>query len=587
MSTDNITIKNNNIVQILRDRAYSNPDKDVFLYIENTNVVDKVNYKNLDIHASAVANTLNDMNAIKHSAILLFEPGIDFIKAFMGCLYSSVKAVPLQLPSTNQDSLNKVGGIIINSGAKVILTTSKTKKKLISKFSEEAKDINIPILSIDEIKETDIPSIYPIEKIDPNKIAFLQYTSGSTGNPKGVMVSHDNIMKNQAMIKEAFSHDENLIVCGWLPHYHDMGLIGNILQTIYVGGQAYLMSPFEFISKPVRWLQSISKFKATTCGGPNFAFDHCVNRIKPEALKNINLESWKVAMNGAEPVQIKTLKSFCEKFSQCGFREEMLFPTYGLAEATLFVTAHDTNQTPKIRFFDKNKLLEHEVVEVDENHPSARGLVSLGHTWGNEKIAICFVLENKKVEKNKVGEICVSGAHIAKGYWNNVIETDKTFNIKIEDDYYLRTGDAGFLVDGELYISSRIKEAIILNGKNHAPHDIEHTISLLADAFKGASCAAFSMPSDLGDQLCIVQEINRRHIKTTNYAELSKKIKHSVNSEHGISTSLILFVSQRHIPKTSSGKIRRNQSRKLLLNGRFKSLHIWKSNQYKERDFNV
>ncbi|MCI0409568.1 MAG: fatty acyl-AMP ligase, partial [Acidobacteria bacterium] len=326
----------------------------------------------------------------------------------------------------------------------------------------------------------------------PDSLAFLQYTSGSTGNPKGVMVSHGNLMANQRAIQEAFGHTEETIVVGWLPLYHDMGLIGNLLQPLYLGSTAILMSPLAFLEQPARWLRAISKYRAATSGGPNFAYELCARKVTSEQKRGLDLSGWALAFNGSEPVRASTLARFADAFAECGFRREAFFPCYGLAEATLFVTGRRIAIGPDVAC----------AVRTEHNRPNvvrtAQALVNCGHAWTDHAVYIVDPKTQTPCPDGQEGEIWVSGPSVAQGYWSRTEESERTFRATLQaidprlqaagvesiayslkseaSDSFLRTGDLGILDRGDLFVTGRIKDLIILRGRNYYPHDLEQAL---------------------------------------------------------------------------------------------------------------
>jgi acyl-CoA synthetase (AMP-forming)/AMP-acid ligase II len=341
--------------------------------------------------------------------------------------------------------------------------------------------------------------------------AFLQYTSGSTSQPKGVIVSHANLLHNEELIQQAFSQTESSVIVGWLPLYHDMGLIGNVLQTLYVGAQCVLMSPAAFLQSPFRWLQAISYAKATTSGGPNFAYDLCVRKISEEQRAQLDLSSWKVAFNGAEPIRPATLERFTEAFAPCGFNAEAFHPCYGLAEATLFVTGKAAG-SPRAQSFNVAELVKNRVVSSGGNGTENKRLVSCGVSFGEQTVVVVNPETRIEADTDEVGEIWVAGPSIAGGYWNQPEATRQTFHAQLAGDTqkkFLRTGDLGFVFDGELYVTGRLKDLIIIRGLNHYPQDIEQTVEQSHAALRPGCGAAFSVEIEGEEKLVVVQEVQR------------------------------------------------------------------------------
>ncbi len=528
---------------ILRKRAQKQPENVAYIHRLNEKRDEiKITYAELDLQAKRIAHALRHCAQKPPSiTLLLFPPGLDFICAFFGCLCAGVIAVPLPLPTKR--TFDRVQKVLDDTRAEVILTTSQCQT-LLSKDNLLSATTSLQWIAIDTIQKEGDYTRYSFNK---NDIAFLQYTSGSTSRPKGVMVTHENIMANQEMIKRGFGHDENTIFAGWLPHFHDMGLIGNILQPMYLGIPSILLAPVAFMQKPFMWLQTISDHRATTSGGPNFSYELCVEKITDEQMQNFDLSSWKIAFNGAEPVNENTLCKFAKKFGGCGFRYESFYPCYGLAEATLFVSGNFPKTPPKTHQINDKKTL-----------------IGLGQEHGEEKIIIVNPESCIPCATNEEGEIWISGPNIATGYWNQVEATQETFHAKINGDEreFMRTGDLGFFnADKQLFVTGRIKDLIIIRGKNVYPQDLEASIVNCDVALRSNGCAAFSLQIDDQEQLVIVAEVGREYVRDINYEALFGKIKHILSQDHQLAAYEIILIKPSTLPKTSSGKIQRSVCR--------------------------
>ena len=407
-------------------------------------------------------------------------------------------------------------------------------------------------------------------------MAFLQYTSGSTGTPKGVVLNHANLVHNSALIAHAFEHTRTSLGVFWLPSYHDMGLIGGILQPIYVGRTNVLMSPMTFLQKPFRWLSAITRFRATSAGGPNFAYEHCIQKITPEQRKQLDLSSWKLAFNGAEPVRAETLRRFAEKFAPCGFRAEAFYPCFGLAEATLIVSGGYVAKPPIIRSFDSVALTQGKVREVAGGSPTARDLVGCGQTLPDQKIVIANPETKTTCPPDEIGEIWVSGPSMAQGYWKRPDVTETMFHAHLQDTGdgpFLRTGDLGFMLDGELFVTGRLKDLIILRGVNYYPQDIELTVQRCHPRLRADCGAAFAVEKDGREQLVLVFEVERH--KQGQFGEVFQAIRRAVAGEHDLNVDAIVLIRAGTVPKTSSGKIQRHACRQSYLDGTLDVVGQW------------
>jgi acyl-CoA synthetase (AMP-forming)/AMP-acid ligase II len=423
-------------------------------------------------------------------------------------------------------------------------------------------------------------------------LAFLQYTSGSTAAPKGVMVSHGNLLSNERMVQQAFGHTEQSTFAGWLPLYHDMGLIGNVLQPLYIGAACILMAPMAFLQRPVRWLQAISRYRARTSGGPNFAYDLCVRKITDEQRAALDLSSWRVAFNGAEPVRASTLEQFTATFAPCGFRPETFYPCYGLAEATLFVSGGTPAALPIFQTVQGTALEHNQALTASADHEATRRLVGCGQTWQEQQIRIVDPETQTECPGGRVGEIWVSGPNVAQGYWQHADATERTFQARLagtQDGPFLRTGDLGFMQDGELFVTGRLKDMIIISGRNHYPQDIEQTVEHSHPAIRLGCCAAFSIDVDGEERLVVAAEVDRHHrppsrnasLETGNLPEgmapadgesMVKAIRRAVVEQHDLRVHEVVLLKVGGVPKTSSGKIQRHACRNGLLAG---SLDLW------------
>jgi acyl-CoA synthetase (AMP-forming)/AMP-acid ligase II len=403
-------------------------------------------------------------------------------------------------------------------------------------------------------------------------VAFLQYTSGSTSTPKGVIVTHANILANQRMIAGGFGSSERSVVGSWLPLYHDMGLIGCVMHPLFLGAPGYLMSPVEFLKAPVTWLRMISRYRVTLAGGPNFAYERCVRKVTPAQRVGLDLSSWTIAFNGAEPIRAETVDAFTAAFRDTGFRPEAMYPCYGLAEATLYVTGEPPLRGPVIRAFGVDEL-ERDGRAAPTADPGGRRLVSSGRTWGAQRIVVVDPLEGRPLPDGGVGEIWVRGPNVAKGYWNRAGASAETFDARLPDGDgpYLRTGDLGFLLEGELYVTGRIKDLIVVRGRNHYPQDLERTAEE-ADSRARAGCGvAFGIEENGAEQVVIVQEVER-DLSPEDLARLARAIRRAVASAHDLSPRAVVLLPPGEIPKTSSGKIQRGLTRERYLDGALPAL---------------
>jgi acyl-CoA synthetase (AMP-forming)/AMP-acid ligase II len=520
--------------------------------------------------AKTIAGMLQARRLRGHSVLLLFGSGLDFIRAYCGCLLAGAHAVPLRPPMT-PDYVSQLAVIAKDAHAKGIVCPAALAPRVSALLDVDEALRGVQLITIEERNEADAPWLHP--GVRGEDIALIQYTSGSTGVPKGVVVSHSNLLRNEEAIREAFGHDKNTIVAGWLPMFHDMGLIGNVLQTLYLGVPSILMDPLAFLQKPVRWLQLITQYRATTGGGPNFGYDVCVNRIKPEEIDQLDLSSWSLAFSGAEPVRMTTIQRFCAAFGRAGFRSEAFYPCYGLAEATLFVAGIDKPAAPSSLVVDTASLAGNQV--CDGLDPTSRTeLVSCGYP---RKGVLRIVDPNtfRVCQDNQVGEIWLAGECVALGYLNRLDLTHDVFRARLSDDEgnaYLRTGDLGFLRDGQLYVSGRIKDLIIIRGMNHYPHDIEATALSAHDWLRPSCGAAFSIEHEGEERLVLVYELKPVSLSSLEADELVGRVRSAIAKEHGLNLHDLVLVGPRAVPKTSSGKLQRRRCRALYEAGSLRRL---------------
>ena len=414
-------------------------------------------------------------------------------------------------------------------------------------------------------------------RIEPGAPAFLQYTSGSTSTPRGVVVSHRNLLHNERMLQRATEHSgPGLGVC-WLPLHHDMGLLGGVLQGLFHGAPVMLMSPLAMVARPVRWLQAISRYRADTSGGPNFAFEMCVDRISAEQKAGLDLSQWSVAIVGAEPIDPKTLARFSAAFEPCGFRPEAFYPSYGLAEATLFVTGGAKYERPVVRSFDAGSLEKGVPREAAADEPGARALVGCGRTWMGQELAIVDPESCARKPEGAIGEIWVRGPSSAAGYWNRPEESKRTFGARIAGETgepFLRTGDLGFIHDGELFVTGRCKELLIVRGRNYYPQDIEATVQSSSPALRPGGGAVFEIRTDEDTRLVLVQELDRKLGRVAKLVQLAGDVRQAVAEVHALQIHDIVFLEAGTLPRTTSGKIQRYACRQAYEAG---TLRPWKT----------
>ena len=571
--------KYSTIVDILNDRSQNLPHQIAYIFLPDGETESgSLTYQQLNTQVRAIAAHLQSF-ITPGDRILVVYPytaGLEFIASFFGCICAGAIAVTSN-PPLNSNAIAKLQERVESSEPKAILTTESFFQQIQAKLAKNpdlAPKLNqLPWIATDKISCSEAPK-WREPKIDPETLAFFQYTSGSTGKPKGVMVTHSNILHNSAIIYQSFEHSSESQGVIWLPMFHDMGLIGGVIQPLYGGFPVTLMSPIALIQKPIHWLKAISKYKATTSGGPNFAYDLVSRQVTPKQLKNLDLSSWSIAFSGAEPVRGATLERFAETFAPCGFRREAFYPCYGMAETTLFISGGTKTKAPIMKYVDAEALAENRVVLGGEK---SRAVVSCGWGWLGDEIVIVDPKSLTRRSEGEVGEIWVSGAGVGKGYWQQPEETEQTFNAFVADQGpFLRTGDLGFLQDGELFITGRIKDVMILWGRYHYPQDIELTVERCHPAFRPGCGAAFSVEAEDDERLIIVQEVERNFLRNLNLEEVVGAIRQAVAKEHIVEVYAINLLKTGSIAKTTSGKIQRRLCRSQFLEGTLNSVGNWK-----------
>jgi len=563
-----------NLIELLQHRAlHQGNDIGLRFLVDAERHAIEWTYADLDRKARAIAASLQAMDLEGERALLLYPSGLDFVAAFFGCLYAGVTAVPAYPPRRNRN-MARIDSIANDAEAKIALTTFEVLERVQRMIGDTPALQQIRWRATDQWEES-LADQWQRPDVHGDTLAFLQYTSGSTGSPRGVMLSHANLMHNSAMIAYAFEHTRSGSGCFWLPLYHDMGLIGGILQPLYMGKSNTLFSPTHFLQKPMRWLQILSQCGATISGGPNFAYDLCVEKITAEQKQTLDLSRWALAFNGAEPVRADTIDRFSNAFAECGFRREAFYPCYGLAEATLIVTGGYKQSPPTVLSIKSDDLEKNNVVETSPGADGSRELVGSGGNLLDQQIVIADPHTLEPFGDDRVGEIWLSGPSVAKGYWKRDELSQQTFQARLSDGRgpYLRTGDLGFLRGGELYVTGRLKDLIILRGVNHYPQDIERTVRVAHEHVRQGAGAAVIVGEEGSERLVIVQESAR--LRDLDFKSIVDAIRKKVAVEHELSVSAIVLIRARSIPKTSSGKIQRHACRDGYVAGTLPALATW------------
>ena len=556
------------LVDLLRFRADTSPEQVVYRFLPgDTKPEQRITYWALDRRAKSVAARIAETAARGDRALLLIPPGLDYVATYFGCLYAGVIAVPAYPPNPRRPD-PRIPSIAGNCEPAVALTTSSLLAKLELWRGGDDRLAAIRWIAADEERPDDAAA-WRDPDVGSSDIAMLQYTSGSTAAPKGVVLTHRNLLHNLSLIRSAFNveHAADDVGVFWLPPFHDMGLIGGILQPCYVGRGAVLMSSTTFLQRPLAWLEAMSTYRATTSAAPNFAFDLCVERIKPEEMRGLNLSSWHTVFDGAEPIRADTIDRFARAFAHVGFRREAFFPCYGLAEATLFVSGGPWGHGPYTLDVSRAALEQKRVA------PATAGdrlrLISSGAPANAQSVRIVDPDTQQPCDERRVGEIWVSGESVAGGYWNNADETAHTFSREIADQErrgFLRTGDLGFIDVGQLFVTGRLKDLIILGGRNYYPQDLELAAERSHSSLRPGHAAAFALTGDGPEKLTIVLEVTRHHRESEHEAVFSA-VRRALAEREGVLPDVVVLARQNGIPRTSSGKVQRRATRSMLLDG--------------------
>jgi amino acid adenylation domain-containing protein len=553
-------------VELLRKASSTQPNRDAFTFLlDGETEQARLTYQELDRRSRRVAAQLQANGLSGERALLLYPAGLDFLIAFFGCLYAGVVAVTAY-PPRNQRKTPRIKAISTDAQAAIALTTTEILPTVQSLMTEETVE-SLQWLTTDNLAQG-IEDSWQEPSIHQDTLAFLQYTSGSTGTPKGVMISHGNLLHNADTTYQFMEHSAESKFVTWLPMYHDMGLIGGILQPLYGGFPCIIMPPTSFLQRPYRWLQAISRYQGTTSGAPNFAYELCTQKITHEQKETLDLSSWSVAFNGAEPIRHDTLERFAEAFAECGFRKEAFYPCYGMAETTLMVSGVQKATAPMIKTVQKSALESNRIVESTTKKEDVYHFVSCGRVIPEQKIVIANLDTLSSCQPGEVGEIWVSGPSVGQGYWNRVQQTEETFRAYLSDTGegpFLRTGDLGFLQNGELFITGRAKDLIIIRGRNLYPQDIELTAERSHPSLRSGASAAFTVEVNNEEKLVIVQELEFR--AKPNLEEAISAIRQAITEEHEVQVYAVVLIKPGSIPKTSSGKIQRRATHARFENG--------------------
>jgi len=554
--TPDLTIHAATLPELLRRRAAEAGDDPAYTFLgDGEEVAAELTFAELDRRSRAVASALRDAGAAGERVLLLYPPGLDFVAAFLGCLDAGAVAVPAYPPASRRH-LPRLRSIVADCRPHTALTVADHLGKIRAAADTLGELEGVGWLTTDEVGDA-LADSWTGPGIDPDDLAFLQYTSGSTAAPKGVMVSHRNLVHNEELIRRAFQLDRSDVIVGWLPLYHDMGLIGNLLQPLYLGARCIFMSPVAFLQKPVRWLRAIDRHRGTTSGGPNFAYDLCARKVAAEERSELDLSSWRVAFSGAEPVRAETLDRFAAAFEDSGFDRRAFYPCYGMAETTLMVSGGDPAAPPVVEELSAAGLEQDRAEPAAEGEPSRR-LVGCGTAGWQLEVRVVDPESGEECADGRVGEIQVAGPSVAGGYWNRPELTEASFGARLPggEGPFLRTGDLGFLRAGELFVTGRLKDLIIIRGRNHYPHDLELTAEGAHPSLRAGCGAAVAAEIDGEERLVIVYEVERRPQDPPEV--IADAVRRAVAEEHQVQVYDAVMIRIGTVPKTSSGKIQRH-----------------------------
>lgn len=565
------------LIRVLRRHADERPRQAACIHLVDGEAEQaRLTYSQLDRRARAIAARLQDMGFAGQCVLLVYPPGLDFITAFFGCLYAGCVAVPTYPPHRHR-MLERFRAVAADAGARIALSNASGAAQFQvmmegGKGGRAATSSQLAWLVTDEVPDA-LAERWQEPAIGADTLAMLQYTSGSTSRPKGVMLSHANLVANVHAIHQAFGIQYEDSSVFWLPMYHDMGLVGGVLVPLFAGATNISISPATFLQSPITWLAAISKYRATISGGPNFAYDLCIRKVTDEQRATLDLSSWALAFVGAEPIEPVTLERFAAAFAPCGFRPGAFYPCYGLAEATLMVSGPRRGSGATVGTFRDTALTENRVETVSNDALDARRLVACGSPVGGLRVMIVDPHSCAEAAPGHVGEIWIAGASVGQGYWQKPGQTRRSLDARLSDTGegpFLRTGDLGFMGEGQLYVAGRLDDLIIIRGLNRYPQDIEATARGSHPLLESGYGAAFVV-DDHGPQLLVlVQEVARKG--EVDFASVLDAVRGAVLDEHGLALGAVVLVRSGRIPRTSSGKIQRHACRAAFLAGELKPL---------------
>jgi acyl-CoA synthetase (AMP-forming)/AMP-acid ligase II len=568
------------LVDLLRERADRHGDRLAFAFLEDGTVESqRITYGELDRQARAVAARLQEVAEEGERALVIYPAGIDFLIGLFGCLYAGLIGIPTPPPEASRlkRTRPRLDSIIDDARASLVLTTAPIRAML-EQSDRSVFDGRAPRWLTTETVDPAGADGWRAPRLAGGDLAYLQYTSGSTAEPKGVMIEHQTLLFYAEQLRQVVRYTPDSVTVSWLPNFHDYGLIQALLEPLYSATPSYLMSPFAFVKRPSAWLQAISRYRATHSQGPNFAYDLCARRIKPEQCEGLDLSSWRAAGNAAELINPKVLDAFVARFGPYGFRRPAFCPGWGLAEAVLLLSSNPEHEEPVVGHFDADALEENRVVEVDPDAGHARAVVGCGRVFPSTRLNLVDPDTRKPCGPDEVGEIWVNDPAVTRGYWDRPDVTERIFRATVAetgDGPFLRTGDLGFLWGGEIFLVGRIKDLIIIRGTNHHPQDIEWTVQAAHPALRPENGAAFSVVIDGEERLVLAQEVEAEHAADLQADEIARVVRRAVAESHDLALFALLLLRRGSLPKTASGKLQRQASRKFFTQGGTQVLARW------------
>ena len=576
-------------IEVIQKRTLTIPDHVVFRFLsDGVNENESLTYRQIETRSKALGASMQKYGSKGDKVLLLFQPGLSYVASMYACFYSGFVAIPVYPPRRNK-GIDRIYTIIEDSGANICLVSQQVHSDIQRNFNDDDLLSQINWIVYEDVMD-DNASEFQQTKILPDDIALLQYTSGSTGNPKGVLVTQLNLLYNSENIRLAMGLDRNTVGIHWLPLFHDMGLIGGLLQVAYLGAVNVGMPPTEFLKNPLNWLKAIDKYGGTNGGGPDFTYNYCLQKTTEEDRRGLDLSTLNVLYSGSEPIRKSTYKQFSEKFAISNFREEQFYSCYGMAETTLIVTGGYYKSAPKYLNVDPKALSNNKIEILDEKDESGISLVGCGHTWMETIVEIVDPITKKKLTDNVIGEIWVSGPTVAAGYWNKPEETERIFGATISDSGegpFLRTGDLGFFNKRELYVTGRIKDLIIIRGVNYYPNDIEFSIQNIIPELRQNGGAAFPVTDKNIEKLVVVQELERTAMRNVDHNVIIDKIREVIASEHELDVHSVVLIKTGSIPITSSGKIQHRQTKYEYLQNDLNVVVSWTKEQGSNHEFKI